>query len=73
MDDGTEVYGGYRNVYRRLIENGRFLIIKRVMRGVEEKRTAKILICFSEWTLRTVQGKRWTDTERDIGRGICCV
>ena len=53
-----------------MIEDGRFWVIKKVMDSVEEKGTAKILVCLSEWSLWTVRGGRLADVERDIGEGM---
>ena len=58
MDGGTGISGGNTIVYRLLSENDRFWVIKRVMNGIEEKGTTKILIYFSELILGDVRGGR---------------
>ena len=53
--------GGCTNVCRRLVEDGMFWVVKRVMRGM-----TKILICFGQRVLGIVYCWRWTDVEREI-------
>ena len=51
VDCGTGNDCGATTVYKSLCNVGGFWVVKRVMDGVEEKDTANILICFSEWAL----------------------
>ena len=63
MDAWTGTNGGGTVVYRSLCEDSRFWVVKRVMNDVDEKDTAKILVCLSERALGTVCGGRCAGTE----------
>ena len=48
MDYRIEAYGGDTTVDRYLSKGDRFWVVKRVMDGIEEKGSAKILIYFRD-------------------------
>ena len=67
VDHRTGIYGGDPAVYVCLNKSSRFWIVQRVIDGVGEKSTAKILICFGERTLWAVRDGIWAYIKRIIG------